>query len=191
MSYFASENAITEQDMSGQPGWIGIDEGQYQEALDALLSGREVAVFNGAMVIRDPRPSEHHEWEGGKWVDNTPEPEPEPIDLIAYTAYKRWEKETGGIEVNGQIIDTSRESQSMITGAYSYSQAHPSELIQFKAASGWVTLDAPTMAAIATAVGAHVQACFALEASVASQVGSGTITTTGEIDAMWQAAMAL
>lgn len=185
MSYFASENAITEQDMSGQPGWIEIDAGQHDNALDAMLSGQEITILDGAMVIREPRPSEHHEWEDGEWVDKTPEPEPEPepIDLTAYAAQKRWEKETGGIEVNGQIIDTSRESQAMITGAYAYSQANPAETIQFKAASGWVTLDAPTLAAIATAVGAHVQACFALEASVASQIANGTITTTGEIDA--------
>lgn len=114
--------------------------------------------------------------------------EDEPVtDLLAYAAQKRWEKEVGGIEVNGQIIDTSRESQSMITGAYAYSQANPSETIQFKAASGWVTLDAPTMAAIATAVGAHVQACFALEANIADQITNGTITTTGEVDAAFAA----
>lgn len=35
-------------------------------------------------------------------------------------------------------------------------------------------LDAPT---IATDVGAHVQAYFGLEAIVANQIGSGTITT--------------
>lgn len=183
MSYFASENAITEQDMSGQAGWIEIDASQHGAALDALLSGREVAIIDGTMIIRDPRPSEHHEWEGVEWVDRTPEPVSEPIGLLSYAAQKRWEKETGGIEVNGQFIDTSRESQSMITGAYAYSQANPAEMIQFKAASDWVTLDAPTMAVIATAVGAHVQACFALEATVASQIADNTITTTGEIDA--------
>lgn len=104
-------------------------------------------------------------------------------NLHAYAARKRYEVETGGITVAGTRIDTSRESQAMITGAYAYTQAHPEETIQFKAASGWVTIDAPTMAAIATAVGAHVQACFATEAAVAQQITDGTITTTGEIDA--------
>lgn len=129
------------------------------------------------------KPGADYEWQDGAWVHVPPQ-----IDMIAYTAQKRWEKETGGIEVNGQIIDTSRESQSMITGAYAYSQANPSETIQFKAASGWVTLDAPTMAAIATAVGAHVQACFALEANIAGQIANGTITTTGEVDAAFAVA---
>lgn len=105
------------------------------------------------------------------------------IDLTAYAANKRFAVETGGIAINGQTIDTSRDSQSMITGAYAYSQANPEEMIQFKAASGWVTLDAATLAAIATAVGAHVQSCFAVEATVAVEIEAGTITTTAEIDA--------
>lgn len=103
--------------------------------------------------------------------------------LMAYAAERRWQVETGGIIVAGAAIDTSRESQSMITGAYSYSQANPAELIRFKAASGWVTLDAPTVAAIATAVGAHVQACFAAEEAVSAGIVNGIITTTAEIDA--------
>lgn len=106
-----------------------------------------------------------------------------PSDLYAYAAAKRYEVETGGITVNGATVDTSRDSQSMITGAYAYSQAHPEETIHFKAASGWVTLDAATLAVIATAVGAHVQACFAVEAAVAAEIEAGTITTTAEIDA--------
>lgn len=106
-----------------------------------------------------------------------------PVDLVAYAADKRWHVETGGITVGGALVDTSRDSQAMITGAYAYSQANPTEAINYKAASGWVTLDAATMAVIATAVGAHVQACFAVEAQVAVEIEAGTITTTAEIDA--------
>jgi len=121
---------------------------------------------------------------GGTYADGvfTP-PAPPPVDLPAYAAAKRFEVETGGITISGAAIDTSRDSQSMITGAYTYSQAHPEQTILFKAQSGWVTLDAPTMAAIATAVGAHVQACFAAENAVQAAITAGTITTTAEIDA--------
>ncbi|MGB3900443.1 MAG: DUF4376 domain-containing protein [Mesorhizobium sp.] len=121
---------------------------------------------------------------GGTYADGvfTPPP-PAPVDLAAYAADKRWQVETGGITINGATIDTSRDSQSMIIGAYAYSQANLAQTIMFKAASGWVTLDAATMAAIATAVGAHVQACFACEAAVQAAITAGTITTTAEIDA--------
>lgn len=103
--------------------------------------------------------------------------------LFAYAADKRWRVETGGITVNGVTIDTSRDSQAMITGAYAYSQAHPEGPIKFKAASGWVTLDAATMAAIATAVGAHVQASFSVEEAIDAAITAGTITSFAEIDA--------
>lgn len=108
---------------------------------------------------------------------------PTEADLLGYAAEKRWRIETGGITVAGAEIDTSRDSQAMITGAYAYSQAHPEGPIKFKAASGWVTFDAATMAAIATAVGAHVQASFAVEEDVDSAISAGTITSFAEIDA--------
>lgn len=108
---------------------------------------------------------------------------PSKAELIAYAADKRWRVETGGITVAGASIDTSRDSQAMITGAYSYSQAHPEQLIKFKSASGWVDLDAATVASIATAVGVHVQACFAIEATIDAAIEAGTVTTFAEIDA--------
>lgn len=157
-------------------GFFHPDRGYWQTVGEP--SAEILATYPDGTISVPIKPGADYEWQDGAWAFILPE-----IDLISYTAQKRWEKETGGIEVNGQIIDTSRESQAMITGAYAYSQANPSETIQFKAASGWVTLDAPTMAAIATAVGVHVQACFALEAGVASQIANGTITTVGEIDA--------
>lgn len=103
--------------------------------------------------------------------------------LIDYAGNKRWLVETGGIIVGEAMIDTSRASQAMITGAYSYSQAHPAELIQFKAVSGWVQIDAGTVSAIATAVGSHVQACFAVEAAVSAAIEAGTIASIEDIDA--------
>jgi len=121
----------------------------------------------------------------GVWTqvwEVTDAPAPSKTELAAYAASKRWEKEIGGIVVAGAAIDTSRESQSMIGNAYSYSQAHPSEVIKFKAASGWISIDAATVVAIAASVGAHVQACFAIEESVAAEIEAGTITTYGQVD---------
>lgn len=117
-------------------------------------------------------------WNNEAWGDIV-----QDIDLTAYAAAKRFEIETGGITVAGQSIDTSRESQSMITGAYTFSQAHPTEIVKFKAVSGWVSLDAPTLAAIATAVGEHVQKCFKIEEALDEAIASGAITTTSQIDA--------
>lgn len=117
-------------------------------------------------------------------VENgVPQIEAPAMTLQEYAAAKRWEKETGGLEVNGAIIDTTRDSQNMITGAYNYAQANPSKPVSFKAASGWVQLSAAEVIEIALAVGDHVQALFDLESTLADQIAAGIITTIEQIDA--------
>jgi len=103
--------------------------------------------------------------------------------LPTYAAKKRWDVETGGITVSGATVDTSRESQAMITGAHSFALANPAAVISYKSASGFVTLDAAAMVAVATAVGQHVQACFAREAEVVAAVAAETVTSRAAIDA--------
>ncbi len=110
-------------------------------------------------------------------------PEPEPVDLYAYAASKRYAIETGGIVLDGMRVMTDRASQSLITGAYNYVQANPDVLVKFKTAAGFVELTATQMTAIANAVAAHVQASFAAEGAVDAEIGAGTITTKAEIDA--------
>lgn len=115
------------------------------------------------------------------------EPSVPVVDLAAYAAARRFDLETGGVTLNGASIATDRDSQAMITGAYSFSQANPSSLINFKAETGWIQIDNATIVAIANAVGTHVQACFTLESQVDQEIASGTITTVAEIDAAFAA----
>ena len=75
----------------------------------------------------------------------------------------RYQHETAGITLNGMTIETDRQSQSLITGAWSISQINPAILIDWKGANGWVQIDAATITAIAGAVAAHVQSCFSAE----------------------------
>lgn len=107
-----------------------------------------------------------------------------PADLAAYAAQCRWQKETGGIVVGGMPIATDDRSKMMITGARLKADADAGFTTQWKAgAAVFVTIDAATIIAISDAVLAHVSACFAIEASVISDIGTGAITTTVEIDA--------
>lgn len=105
------------------------------------------------------------------------------VNLAEYAADRRFGVETGGVIVNGVAVATDRDSQAMISGAYAYIQKRPTSAIKFKASSGFVTLDAATVEAIALAVGDHVQACFAKEAEVLAGVAGGSITSTAQIDA--------
>lgn len=94
----------------------------------------------------------------------------EDKDLATYkterkdaVSQKKWEVETGGITIDGAVIDTTRESQGLINGAYSLALRkadQPGFSINFRGSNGWVTLDAATMIAIGEAVALHIQASF-------------------------------
>ncbi len=82
-----------------------------------------------------------------------------------------------------QPIATDRQSQAMINGAFAYTQLMPTAAVQFKTDSGFVSLNAPQIQAIAVAVAEHVQACFAAEATLGAGIAGGTVTTLAAIDA--------
>lgn len=103
--------------------------------------------------------------------------------LLAYCASKRWQKETGGIEIGGMSIATDRESQSMINGAYNMAKENAAFTTKFKTQSGFQTIDAETIITVAVAVGAHVAACFAAEADATADINSGEMTTRQHVDA--------
>ncbi|MBA8851177.1 hypothetical protein FHW20_002112 [Ochrobactrum intermedium] len=103
--------------------------------------------------------------------------------LVAHVAQKRWEKEVGGIEINGLTVATDDRSKMMISGARLAAEADPGFTTRWKSGGVFVTIDAPAVIAISNAVLAHVSACFALEAQVQADIEAGTITTVEQIDA--------
>jgi hypothetical protein len=127
------------------------------------------------------------EYEPGKWrevwnVTAIPLAEMQ-TQRLAELAALRYTKETAGIILNGATIETNRESQSLINGAWSYSQLNPSVLIDWKAESGWIQIDAATIAGIAGAVAAHVQACFSNERNLSEAITAAeTVAAVQAID---------
>lgn len=117
-----------------------------------------------------------------------PEPEPEPVDLVAYAAEKRWQRETGGFPFGGFHIATDDRSKLMLIGARAAADANIEFTTSWKMPGGiFVALNAPTILAISDAVLAHVAACFAIEEQVLTAIAAGTITTPAEIDAAFVA----
>lgn len=111
-------------------------------------------------------------------------PPPVPVDLAAYTANKRWQKEVGGIVINGISIATDDRSKMMISGARVAAEADPNFTTQWKAADGtFVTIDAAAVIAISDTMLAHVSNCFAIEAQVLAGIQNETIKTVEDIDA--------
>ncbi len=106
------------------------------------------------------------------------------MTLQEYAAGKRWEKEVGGIEINGLTVATDDRSKTMISGARVAAMADPDFITSWKGAGGeFVPLDAHAVIAISDAVLAHVSNCFAIEAQVLAAIDAGNITTEAQIDA--------
>lgn len=103
-------------------------------------------------------------------------------ELKAYAASKRFLVETSGVTIGDCHIDTTRESQALITGAVVYVQTTGAGTVQFKAKSGWIDLTAQQVQTIATTVATFVQACFAAERTIDEAINAGTVTTYSDID---------
>lgn len=110
-------------------------------------------------------------------VVQTPALKLKPVDEVktaklADLAHYRWLMETGGIEFNGTKIKTDEPSQAKVQGALTHLTRNPDETIKWKGENGWVSLNKTAIGAIADLVAAHVQKCYALEQSLAMQLGA-------------------
>jgi hypothetical protein len=143
------------------------------EDLDTRTPGAECeAVFYGrerVEIITAPESTDESE---GYEIGPLSEPTLEDIKAIkrAEIANARWSAEVGGVEVGGISIDTSRESQALITGAALQAMIDKDYVCQWKTAAGFVTLDAEAIMAVAVAVREHVQECFNREAALSAEV---------------------
>jgi hypothetical protein len=89
-------------------------------------------------------------------------PEDTRAELRRQVTAIRWQKETGGITVGGMGVNTGIDDQNRIASVLTV-MALGIETIDFKIATGWVTLTAAEVQAVAKAIGTHVQACFSAE----------------------------
>jgi hypothetical protein len=98
-------------------------------------------------------------------LDPPPSADSIATGLLAYSSDQRWQKEVGGITVNGIYMPTDEQTQYTLTGAVTMVQVAPDTVIQWKIADGtFVTLPGPELVMLAQAVATHVQNCFGVEA---------------------------
>ena len=83
--------------------------------------------------------------------------------MKARATARRWECETGGITLNGVRVLTGIEDQNRITTVVANAQRSGLSNVDFKAASGWVTITVAQVEAIACAIAVHVQTSFTTE----------------------------
>ncbi|MDT4813623.1 hypothetical protein FQZ97_466130 [compost metagenome] len=106
-----------------------------------------------------------------------PEPQlPTAEELKAMIAARRFVAETSGITINGLPLDTGRDSQGLIAGAALQAVIDPQYSVRWKMVGGeFVELSAQQIIGVATAVRAHVQACFDREADLLTELDAGTL----------------
>lgn len=89
---------------------------------------------------------------------------------LAALADKRWQIENGGMSVAGMQVYTDDRSKLLINGAYRKAEKEPDLFVRFKAASGWITIDASAAIVLGDALFAHIQACFDREGVLAGLI---------------------
>lgn len=158
---FGLQNAAwwPEEDVSGE---LGTNKKWGAEVLTldterkvVLVKRKQVAMTAGEKAARD-------ELIAADWADQI--------------AARRFQVETGGVAVAGVNLNTERDSQLLLTGAAFAASLDPDYRIKWKTASGFVELTGEQVIALASAVRAHVQACFDREADLLAAVADGSIT---------------
>lgn len=84
-------------------------------------------------------------------------------ELQRAAAARRWAVESGGITVAGMRVSTAIEDQNRITSVIANAGAAGVQAVDFKAASGWVSLTLAELSAVAAAIARHVQRCYSAE----------------------------
>lgn len=116
----------------------------------------------------------------GKWTE-TFKLEPATLDAagldaqraikLAALAAKRWEMETGVIEVGGMPLKLDEATTNKLDAAYMFATRRPGFTAEWKLGNGaFITLDAATIIALGDAAGDHVQACFANEKALTAEI---------------------
>jgi hypothetical protein len=107
-----------------------------------------------------------------------------PGSLETYNAFKRWEKEQGGITLSfGMPIKTDDRAQAKITGVYAAQQVNPAVTTPWHAADGSVRdLTAAEMEAMNIELLTHINNCFAISQDVLAGIAGSSITTRQQID---------
>lgn len=102
-------------------------------------------------------------------------------------AARRYQAQVAGTTLNGMPIDTSTDSQALITGAALAAVLDSTYVCRWKMADGTrVELDAKMIIAVASAVRDHIQACYDREDELLTAVADGTFTDA-MLDQGWPA----
>ncbi|RYF06168.1 MAG: DUF4376 domain-containing protein [Comamonadaceae bacterium] len=103
--------------------------------------------------------------------------------LLEAATAKRWAVETGGVTFpDGTRVGSTTEDQNRITTVIANAQLAGVTSVDFKAASGWLTLSLAELQGIAAAIALHVQDCFSAERDHHEAIASLTLAQARAYD---------
>ncbi|QLG96686.1 DUF4376 domain-containing protein (plasmid) [Pseudomonas yamanorum] len=123
----------------------------------------------------DPRPELGWTYKRSKFAPPQAH-QPTDEEQVALIAAERFRRESAGVMIDDLVIDTSRDSQSLVAGTAISALMDANYTCNFKAVGGFVEISAPRILEISAAVRAHVQACFDRELVLLKAVRSRTFT---------------
>ncbi|MBV4476159.1 DUF4376 domain-containing protein [Pseudomonas botevensis] len=151
---------------------LGVLSGRYDSDIHAVIPQQAIelsdAVFLATRTERD-----------GVWTleDGVVAKRPFPVEAPDYPglfAAQRFAREACGITVDGLAIETTRDSQALISSTGLSAMLDPEYRCNFKTLGGFVEIDAAQILVIAKAIRGHVQACFDRESTLLKALETGT-----------------
>lgn len=141
----------------------GVYLGGYDDAAQAPQDSTEVS---------NPPDDARQVWVGDTWTYTK-------AHLKALLAEYRYNKEVGGITLEGLPVPTDDRAKTLIAGKYSKVIAENSPETEFtiKVAGQFMTITYQDLIDIFHAVNAHVQKCFDCEAAVYALIEDETVTS--------------
>jgi hypothetical protein len=113
------------------------------------------------------------------------------VDLIAYTAYARYNRATGGVivtSITSVPFHTDPAARNSLANAYECVKATPGSTVNWKLSdASFVVMNEAQLQKATTSVATFVQNCFTCESNTQGSINGGTITTQAEIDAAFAA----
>ena len=167
--------------------WLATDGRLFSSASGTLVQPDDTTyvAWLAAGFTPTPWPQDTNNVQSAAALQDTIAPYGLFANLSYYAASARFNRETGGFTVGGNLFPTDRDTQSKLTAAVVLAHVNPSATFTWKLADGTFTppLTASQLISSASAIGAFVNALFAAEDTINQGITSGTITTRAQIDA--------
>lgn len=97
-------------------------------------------------------------------------------------AEERLTTELKGIVVGGFNVPTDRNSQAMLSNAYTALKDNLVEYIDFKCSDGWTTITYAEIAPIVQAVATHIKECFSAERQISELIDTLDLQEIKDLD---------